>query len=204
MNPGFMAAGYVHTIPEKLVEYFAKPFTNLFVIFVLVIMFANTYMFKKLWKIKAKDYMIVINIVTIGIYVFMAVISAVLVSRLGPHGNLKGDDCDLGYMFIPRICFYVVSAINILYFVINLFTKLKKDKYEQDTIKRGYFAEENEETGDEEGSEKLEDKKSNINLDISSIAKNIKDKIDLESVKDKVSEFTDNVRDLINKKNDRN
>ena len=117
MNPDFVAAGFVHTIPEKLYEYFMQPLTNITVILVLVIMCANTYMFKKLWKIRTKDYMIIINMLTLGIYLFMGIISAVLVSRLGPHGKISIDDCDKLYMTIPRVIFFIVAAINIVYFV---------------------------------------------------------------------------------------
>ena len=202
MNPSIMAGGFVHTVPEKLYEYFARPLTNITVIFILILMCANTYMFKRLWKIRAKDYMIIINLATLGLYTFMSVISAVLVSRLGPHGSLKGDYCDFNYMAFPIISFYIVAAVNVIYFVVNLFIKLKKDKEEQDAIKRGYFAETDEDDKKSDESETKHENKvnSSINFDISSFAQNIKDKIDLGGVKDKVNEISDSVKDLINKK----
>ncbi len=150
MNPQYVAANEVHTIPEKLSEYLIEPFTNFGILICLIIMFANIYMFRKLWKIKRRDYIEVINLFTIGIYIVFSIISAVLVSRLGPHGVLLEDDCDKAYMTFPRALFSIVIAINIIYFVINLVTKLKKDKEYSENVKRGYFAEEKENVETEE------------------------------------------------------
>lgn len=195
MNPEYIAANLVHTIPEKLSEYFLEPFTNFAVIICLIIMFANIYMFRKLWNIKRRDYMLVTNIATIGIYIVFGIISAVLVSRLGPHGTLTIDDCDKMYMFIPRTLFTIVTVINIIYFIINLVTKLKKDKEYNETVKRGYFAEDNRELETEE-----KEKQSTNHIDISSLVGNIKEKIDIDEIKDKVNNITENVKDIINKK----
>ena len=197
MNPEYIAANLVHTIPEKLSEYFLEPFTNFIVIFCLTMMFANVYMFRKLRNIKARDYMLVINIVTIGIYSVFGIISAVLVSRLEPHGTLTLDDCDKTYMFIPRTLFVIVSVINSIYFIVNLITKLKKDKEYNETVKRGYYAEENHlrQTEDKEN-------KHTNHIDMSSFVDNIKEKIDIEGIKDKVNHITEDVKDIINSKKD--
>ena len=37
MNPSYIAASITHTVQEKLTEYLITPFTNLFVILILVI-----------------------------------------------------------------------------------------------------------------------------------------------------------------------
>ncbi len=199
MNPEYLAASTVHTIPEKLEEYFLLPFTNFLVILIIIIMFSNVYMFRKLWKIKSKDYITLINLITIGIYVVFGIISSVLVSRLGPHGTLRADDCDTVYMFIPRAMFVIVSIINIIYFIINIFTKLKKDKEYKETLERGYFAEENKNDTNEDS----ENHKTN-NVNIPSFIDNIKEKVDIDEIKSKVNHVTENVKDLINRKNDKN
>ena len=142
MNPQYMSASFVHTVPEKLSEYFIYPFTNIFIIISLVMMFANVYMFRKLRKIKKRDYIEVLNLFTIGIYIVFSIISSVLVSRLGPHGTLMTDDCDRIYMIIPRTLFVFVAIVNVIFFVVNILTKLKKDKEYKETNERGYFAEE--------------------------------------------------------------
>ena len=195
MNPEFVAATYIHTVPEKLAEYFIKPFTNIGIILILVIMFANIYMFKKLRKIRRRDYVEVVNLFTIGIYSMFSIISAILVSRLGPHGTLTTDDCDNIYMFIPKTLFLVIAILNIIYFVINIITKLKKDKEYKDAEERGYFAE-------EKAIEKTEEKQSEThnNIDISSFIDNIKEKIDMDSIKDKVNNITEDIKEMVNSK----
>jgi len=195
MNPEYIAAHLVHTIPEKLSEYFLEPFTNFGIIICLIIMFTNIYMFRKLWKIKRRDYMLITNIAAIGTYIVFGIISAVLVSRLGPHGTLTIDDCDKIYMLIPRTFFIIVAVINIIYFIINLVTKLNKDKEYNETLKRGYFAEDNREIETEE-----KETKNTNHIDISSLVGNIKEKIDIDEIKDKVNNITEDVKDIINKK----
>lgn len=191
MNPQYIAAGFVHTIPNKLGEYFIGPFSNILVILSLIIMFSNIYMFRKLRKIKFRDYIELANVITIGIYIVFAVISAVLVSRLGPHGNLYIDDCDLKYMFIPRTLFVIVAIINVICFVINIVTKIMKDNKEKETISRGYYAEENE-------NRQTNENKRNEN--VSSFIDNIKQKIDVDVIKDKVNSVTEDIKDMVNSK----
>ena len=202
MNPEYIAAGFVHTIPERLSEYFLEPLTNIFIILILIIMFANTYMLRKLWKIKTKDYMTIINIVTVGIYSVMAIISSVLVSRLGPHGKVALDDCDKAYMSIPRLLFIVVAIINIIYFIVNICTKAKKNKEYKETLERGYYAEDTT-NDDYEKTEKKSSEHKNIMDSVSSLAEEIKEKVDFDGIKDKVSQVTEDVKELINKKNDK-
>lgn len=187
MNPEYMAAGITHTIPEKLFEYFAYPLTNIFIILILVIMFANPYMLRKLWRIKTKDYITVLNVIAIGIYCVVSVISAVLVSRLGLHGTLAADDCDKMYMMIPRGLFVIAAVINIIEFVMGIISKVNKDKEYEENVKRGYFAE--------------EDNKRQKTVDF----KNILDSISslTEDVKDKVNQVTEDVKDLINNRNNK-
>lgn len=186
MNPEFVAANYVHTIPEKLTEYFVSTLSNFFVILILIIMFANIYMFRKLRKIWKKDYIEVINIFTIGIYIMFSILSAILVSRLGPHGTLTVDDCDKVYMFIPKTLFTLVAAVNIIYFVINIITKLKKDNEYKENEERGYFAE-------KEIGEETKERKLNIHnhIDVSSV---------IDNIKDKVSDITEDIKEMVNSK----
>jgi len=195
MNPEFIAANYVHTVPQKLEEYFIEPFYNISIILILVIMFTNVYMFRKLRKIRKRDYIEVVNLFTLGIYAIFSIISAILVSRLGPHGKLAVDDCDKLYMFIPRMLFIIVAIVNIIYFVINIVTKLKKDKEYKETEERGYFAE-------EKTREEIEEKHSNQHnhIDASSFIDNIKEKFDMDSIKDKVNNITEDIKEIINSK----
>lgn len=195
MNPEFVAANYVHTIPEKLSEYFMEPFTNFIVILILVIMFTNIYMFRKLRKIRKRDYIEVLNICTLGIYAVFAIISSVLVSRLGPHGTLTVDNCDKVYMLIPKTLFSIVAIINVIYFVINIITKLKKDKEYKETEARGYFAEERTSKETEEKEEKYRN-----SINVTSFIDNIKEKIDVDEIKDKVSNITENIKEIVNSK----
>ena len=191
MNPQYIAAGFVHTIPDKLGEYFIEPFSNILVILSLVIMFSNVYMFRKLRKIKYRDYIELANLITIGIYIVFAIISAVLVSRLGPHGNLYVDDCDLKYMFLPRTLFIIIAIINVICFVINIITKIVKDNKEKEVVARGYYADENETR------QTNEDKR---NENISSFIDNIKQKIDIDVIMDKVNSVTEDIKDRVNSK----
>ena len=193
MNPSYIAASITHTVQEKLTEYLITPFTNLFVILVLVIMFVNIYMFRKLWKMKKRDYMIITNVTVIGVYAVFSVISAVLVSRLGPHGTLKADDCDTLYMFIPRALFVITAVVNIVYFIVNICIKLKKDKEYEETIKRGYYAEESIKEDDDEPKERK-------HIDLSGFSENIKEKIDTDSIKEKVDSAVETVKSFIDKK----
>lgn len=204
MNPEYIAAGFVHTIPERLSEYFLEPLTNIFIILILIIMFANTYMLRKLWKIKTKDYITLVNVITLGIYSVMSIISAVLVSRLGPHGKVALDDCDKLYMTIPRVLFWIVAIVNIVYFIVNICTKARKDKEYEKTIERGYYAEEETSSVDDKNEVKSSEEK-NINImdSILSFTENIKERVDLEEIKDKINQVTEDVKDLINKKNDK-
>lgn len=192
MNPEFIAADYTHTIPEKLNEYFIKPFTDFRIVLVLIIMFANVYMFRKLRKIKKRDYIEIINLFTLGIYTVISIISAVLVSRLGPHGKVAVDLCDAKYMTIPIILFILVAILNTIYFVINIVTKLKKDKEYKEVEERGYFAE--EKTREEKQFEERN------HIDVSSFIDNIKDKMDMESIKDKVNNITEDIKEMVNSK----
>ena len=194
MNPSYVAASITHTVYEKLTEYLVTPFTNIFFILVIIIMFVNAYMFRKLWKIKKRDYMLISNIVVIGIYFVFSVMSAILVSRLGPHGTLKADDCDKMYMLIPRTLFIITAVINLIYFIINIYTKLKKDKEYEETLKRGYYAEK------EERPEIEETPKEKKHIDLSSISGNIKEKIDTESIKEKLDDAVETVKSFIDKK----
>lgn len=187
MNPEFIAANYVHTIPEKLTEYFIEPFTDFRIVLALIIMFANVYMSRKLRRIKRRDYLEIINLFTVGIYCVCSIISAVLVSRLGPHGKVAVDLCDAKYMTIPIILFIIVSIINVVCFIINIITKLKKDKECAETIERGYFAEE----------KTYEEKNHHVNA---SFLGNIKDKIDIDGVKDKVTSITEDIKEMVNSK----
>lgn len=191
MNPSYVAADITHTVPERLSAYLISPLTNLLVIVTLVIMFVNVYMFRKLWKMKKRDYMLVTNIIVIGIYIVFSIISSVLVSRLGPHGTLTKDDCDYIYMLIPRVLFLITAFINIIYFISNICVKYKKDKEYEETVKRGYFAEETREE---------KQPKEEKHFDLSSVTENIKEKIDVEEIKEKVSDFTENIKEVINKK----
>lgn len=193
MNPSYIAASITHTVQEKLTEYLITPFTNLFVILILVIMFVNIYMFRKLWKMKKRDYMIITNVTVIGVYAVFSVISAVLVSRLGPHGTLKADDCDTLYMFIPRVLFVITAVVNIVYFIVNICIKLKKDKEYEETIKRGYYAEESINEDDDEPKERK-------HIDLSGFSENIKEKIDTDSIKEKVDSAVETVKSFIDKK----
>ena len=193
MNPSYIAASITHTVQEKLTEYLITPFTNLFVILILVIMFVNIYMFRKLWKMKKRDYMIITNVTVIGVYAAFSVISAVLVSRLGPHGTLKADDCDTLYMFIPRALFVITAVVNIVYFIVNICIKLKKDKEYEETIKRGYYAEESIKEDDDEPKERK-------HIDLSGFSENIKEKIDTDSIKEKVDSAVETVKSFIDKK----
>lgn len=193
MNPSYIAASITHTVQEKLTEYLITPFTNLFVILILVIMFVNIYMFRKLWKMKKRDYMIITNVTVIGVYAVFSVISAVLVSRLGPHGTLKADDCDTLYMFIPRALFVITAVVNIVYFIVNICIKLKKDKEYEETIKRGYYAEESIKEDDDEPKERK-------HIDLSGFSENIKEKIDTDSIKEKVDSAVETVKSFIDKK----
>ena len=195
MNSQYIAAGFVHTIPNKLGEYFIEPFSNILIILSLIIMFSNIYMFRKLRKIKFRDYIELANIITIGIYIVFAVISAALVSRLGPHGNLYIDDCDLKYMFIPRTLFVIVAIINVICFIINIVTKVKKDKEYRETQERGYFA---EERTDEE-----KQIQAHNHINVSSFIDNIKEKIDVDGIKDKVNSVTEEIKDMVNIKKDK-
>lgn len=204
MNLEYVAAGFVHTIPDKLSEYFLEPLTNIFTILILIIMFANTYMLRKLWKIKTKDYITLINTITLGIYSVISIISAVLVSRLGPHGKVAADECDFTYMVIPRGLFCIVAIINVLYFITNIFTKVKKDKEYKETVERGYYAEEtsNKFTTEDDSQPKSVNQR-NIIHNISSFAEDIKEKVDFDSIRDKVSQVTEDVKDLINNRNNK-
>lgn len=193
MNPSYIAASITHTVQEKLTEYLITPFTNLFVILILVIMFVNIYMFRKLWKMKKRDYMIITNVTVIGVYAVFSVISAVLVSRLGPHGTLKADDCDTLYMFIPRALFVITAVVNIVYFIVNICIKLKKDKEYEETIKRGYYAEGSIKEDDDEPKERK-------HIDLSGFSENIKEKIDTDSIKEKVDSAVETVKSFIDKK----
>ena len=193
MNPSYIAASITHTVQEKLTEYLITPFTNLFVILILVIMFVNIYMFRKLWKMKKRDYMIITNVTVIGVYAVFSVISAVLVSRLGPHGTLKADDCDTLYMFIPLALFVITAVVNIVYFIVNICIKLKKDKEYEETIKRGYYAEESIKEDDDEPKERK-------HIDLSGFSENIKEKIDTDSIKEKVDSAVETVKSFIDKK----
>ena len=184
MNPSYIAASITHTVQEKLTEYLITPFTNLFVILILVIMFVNIYMFRKLWKMKKRDYMIITNVTVIGVYA---------VSRLGPHGTLKADDCDTLYMFIPRALFVITAVVNIVYFIVNICIKLKKDKEYEETIKRGYYAEESIKEDDDEPKERK-------HIDLSGFSENIKEKIDTDSIKEKVDSAVETVKSFIDKK----
>lgn len=186
MNPQYISAGFIHTVPGKLMEYFVYPFTNISIIISLVMMFANVYMFRKLRKIKKRDYIEVLNLFTIGIYIVFSIISAVLVARLGPHGTLTLDDCDKGYMFIPKTLFIVVAIVNVIFFIVNILTKLKKDKEYRKTNERGYFAE-------EKTSEDIEEHGGNF-ID------NIKNKFDVDEIKDKVNNITEDIKNIINSK----
>lgn len=194
MNPQYMAAGFVHNIPGKLSEYFLNPFTNILVIISLIAMLANVYMFRKLRKIKKRDYIEVINLFTLGIYAVFSIISSVLVSRLGPHGNLYKDDCDYMYMILPRTLFMIVATLNVIYFVINIITKLIKDKEYDETVKRGYFAE------DKKREKANEDKEKANHINRKSFIDNIKDKFDMDEVKDKVNNITEDIKEIINSK----
>lgn len=193
MNPGYVAASITHTVQGKLTEYLITPFTNLFVILILIIMFVNIYMFRKLWKMKKRDYMLITNVTVIGVYAVFSVISAVLVSRLGPHGTLKADDCDTLYMFIPRALFVITAVVNIVYFIVNICIKLKKDKEYEETVKRGYYAEESIKEDDDEPKERK-------HIDLSGISENIKEKIDTDSIKEKVDSAVETVKSFIDKK----
>ena len=194
MNPSYIAASITHTVQEKLTEYLITPFTNLFVILILIIMFVNIYMFRKLWKMKKRDYMLITNVTVIGIYAVFSVISAVLVSRLGPHGTLKADDCDTLYMFIPRTLFVITAVVNIVYFIVNIYIKLKKDKEYEETVKRGYYAEEKESIEDDD------EPKERKHIDLSGFSENIKEKIDTDSIKEKVDSAVETVKSFIDKK----
>ena len=202
MNPEYISAGITHTIPEKLFEYFVTPFTDWYVVLMLIIMFANMYMLKKLRKIRARDYITLINIITLGIYFVFSIISAVLVCRLGPHGNLKLDLCDSKYMLFPILLFYLVGVINIIECIVNVVTKIKKDKKYNETMQRGYYAEENERYSDDEEESNSASQK-NIIDSISSFAENVKEKINVDGIKDKVNQVTEDVKDLINNKNNK-
>lgn len=193
MNPSYIAASITHTVQEKLTEYLITPFTNLFVIFILIIMFVNIYMFRKLWKMKKRDYMLITNVTVIGVYAVFSIISAVLVSRLGPHGTLKADDCDTLYMFIPRALFVITAVVNIVYFIVNICIKLKKDKEYEETVKRGYYAEESIKEDDDEPKERK-------HIDLSGFSENIKEKIDTDSIKEKVDSAVETVKSFIDKK----
>lgn len=192
MNPEFVAISITHTVGEKLSEYFIEPFTNVGILFILVVMITNSYMFKKLRKIKSNDYIIIINMITISIYCICSAISAVLVSRLGPHGMLKTDDCDTMYMAFPRLLFIIVSIINIACFVINIVNKIKKDKEYKETIERGYFAE-------EQNNNNFKQTKEKSHIDLSSYVENIKENIEDLEIKDKVNKVTESVKYLVNK-----
>lgn len=194
MNPQYMAAGFVHTVPEKLSEYFLEPFTDVFVVISLIAMITNIYMFRKLRKIKKRDYIEIINLFTIGIYAVVSIISSVLVSRLGPHGNLYKDDCDYIYMIFPKALFMIVAIINVIYFVINIVTKFKKDKEYKETVERGYFAEERKRE------ETYEDKEKTNHINGMSFIDNIKDKIDMDKIKDKISNIAEDAKEMINSK----
>lgn len=193
MNPSYIAASITHTVQEKLTEYLITSFTNLFVILILVIMFVNIYMFRKLWKMKKRDYMLITNVTVIGVYAVFSVISAVLVSRLGPHGTLKADDCDTLYMFIPRALFVITAVVNIVYFIVNICIKLKKDKEYEETVKRGYYAEESIKEDDYEPKERK-------HIDLFGMSENIKEKIDTDSIKEKVDSAVETVKSFIDKK----
>lgn len=191
MNPSYIAASITHTVPERLTTYLISPLTNLLVIFALVIMFVNVYMFRKLWKMKKRDYMLVANVTVICIYVVFSIITAVLVSRLSPHGTLTKDDCDSVYMFIPRMLFLITAGINVIYFIANIYTKFKKDKEYEKTVQRGYYAEETREE---------KQPKEEKHFELSSVTENIKEKIDVEKIKEKVNNLTENVKEIINNK----
>ena len=206
MNPEYVAANFVHTIPEKLTEYLLEPFTDIFVILVLIIMFANMYMLKKLWKIKARDYITILNVLTLCVYISVSIISAVLVSRLGPHGVLAKDECDKFYMILPRALFLITAIINVIECIMNIFTKIKKDKEYKETVERGYFA---EETTNENNEKKETENKSqsanklNIVDNITSFAEELKDRIDIDGIKSKVNQGIEDLKELINKRNDK-
>lgn len=193
MNPEFVAASYVHTVPEKLTEYFVEPWTDFGIVLILIIMFANIYMFRKLRKIKRRDYIEIVNLFTIGIYSVCSIISAILVSRLGPHGKLVADDCDKIYMFFPRTLFTIVAIVNVICFVINIWTKLKKDKEYKKAKERGYFAEETSE-------KKEKQTEAHNHIDTSSFIDNIKEKFDMDGIKDKVNNITDDIKEIVNSK----
>lgn len=199
MNPEYISAGIVHTVSERLYAYFLTPLTNILIVFVLIIMIVNGYMFKKLRKIKTKDYMTVVNMITLGVYFVFSVITSVLVSRLGPHGTLAVDDCDKTYMFVPRTLFIVVAIVNVVYCIIDVVTKIKKDREYKETEERGYYTERQEANDEQEDYLKRHEMKAS-GIDLNSFAENIKSKIDIDKVKNKVNEFTENVKDMINKK----
>lgn len=200
MNPDYVFAGSTHTISEKLVEYLIEPFSSISVILIIIVMFSNTYILRKLWKIKEKDYVTLLNIITLGIYVSMSIISAVLVSRLGPHGTLNIDDCDTKYMFLPKILFNIVAVINIIVFIIGMFTKIQKNIEYNKTVKRGYYAEAKEKDINNEKKTKPNPKNEKSMLDsIALFIKKQAEKIDEQKIKEKVNQFANILRNLINR-----
>lgn len=140
-----------------------------------------------------------INVTLLAITILICGISAFLVSRLGPHGGIRLDNCDKSYIIWAKISYGFMVVINSLSIVVTTWEwykdKKKLEKYFNSGYKESYKSDENVDQGKKEDNNQG---KFSLGLDMNIDKDRIKEKA--SEVKNLVGEKISQIKDMIGNK----
>lgn len=180
-----MAGGALieHTFLDKFVSYLTYPVSSILGTLCLVIIIGNLVTLKVLKRRNKYVNFCMWDTTVICITVLICGISAFLVSRIGPHGGVKVDDCDKLYILWAKIT-YATLVITSLISLIKTIYEYYVDKKAEEALSITEMKKDEENPTIEN---RIDKKGNNLNM------QGFKEKIEemKETVQDKVDEIKD-------------
>lgn len=172
-----------HTFLDKFVSYLTYPLSDFFTIMCLAIIIGNLATLKVLKRRNKYVNFFMWDTALVCITILISAISAFLVSRIGPHGGVRIDDCDKSYILWAKITYGAI--------VITSLTSLIKTIYEHYADKKAEANLNNSEAMQDDEYREIEDRKDKSGNGFN--VQSFKEKIEeiKETVQDKVDEIKD-------------